>query len=98
MSRRRYTEDEKTEFLAEFDRHGGSAAAFCREHGLVYQTFMTWCRRPTADLVESAHTPEFVEVELEAPRRDRRDYGSLVELELGAGMILRIRPPHDQRP
>ena len=63
MSRRHYTDKEKIEYLAEFTRSGGTAAAYCREQGLVYQTFMRWRRERNGDLElgQSAPATEFVD-------------------------------------
>jgi len=64
MSRRRYTEEEKRKFLAGFERAGGSAAAFCREHGLAYQTLMAWRRKSKSELSATKEV-EFLEVEVQ---------------------------------
>ena len=44
MSRTRYTDEDKARLLGEFDAGGGSAASFCRERGISYQTFIAWRR------------------------------------------------------
>ena len=101
MSRRRYTDDEKTKFLTEFDQHGGSAAAFCREQGLTYQTFLGWRRGWDGESQPDRpmETAEFVEVELQpgnqAPGRSMVD--PAVELVLGGGTVLRIYPNQSHR-
>lgn len=90
--RRRYpTDADKARLLDEFETHGGTAAAFCRERGLGYQSFMQW--RRTAGRSAAAQPPaEFVEIDL-APRRDAAPVaGNLVELDFGGGLVLRIRP------
>jgi len=101
MARRRYTEEEKANYLAEFETAGANAAAFCREHGLAYQTFLNWRRRRGA-LVQPdkpERPTEFVEVELEpACAPVAREAGTpAVELTLGAGMVLRIYPTQGGR-
>ena len=49
MSRTRYTDEDKARLLGEFEAGGGSAAAFCRERGISYQTFVAWrCGRRLA--------------------------------------------------
>lgn len=101
MSRRRYTEKERADCLAEFERSGTSAAAFCREKGLCYQTFLNWRRRHGALSRAQATRPEeaeFVEVELPA-NASSPGCGSAdpaVELILAGGSVLRIypTPPH----
>lgn len=99
--RRRYTEEEKANYLAKFEAAGTNAAAFCREEGLAYQTFLSW-RRSRGNLsqaVAAARPAEFVEVELEpAPACPGRGAGTpAVELTLGAGMVLRIYPTQGGR-
>ena len=82
--------------MAEFERSGSSAAAFCREKGLAYQTFLNWRRRSALSLAQEPRTSEseFVEVELPAsastPGRGSAD--PAVELILAGGSILRIYP------
>jgi transposase-like protein len=104
MARRRYTRDEKAEFLKKFRRSDGNAAAFCRKHRVPYYTFLGWQRglgrRPGPAAARSTQT-RFVE--LEVKRDDLEDPRPLpspavVELVLGAGMILRIYPGHGGRP
>ena len=96
MSRRHYTDKEKIEYLAEFTRSGGTAPAYCREQGLVYQTFMRWRRERNGDLElgQSAPATEFVEIDLPpGDETSKPDPGSpAVELVLGGGTILRIYP------
>jgi transposase-like protein len=101
MSRRRYTEKERDEYMEEFERGDASAAAFCREKGLAYQTFLNWRRRRTAlalaEVPESSAT-EFVEVELPVSGRSvvPASMDPAVELVLAGGSVLRIypTPPH----
>ncbi len=82
MSRRRYTEDEKTGFLAEFERDGCNAAVFCRERELPYQSFLKWRRKLRAAVEPALPTQgaSFVEVELQpggpSPGRGTPDPGS----------------------
>lgn len=93
--RRRYTDEDKARWLDEFETLGGTAAAFCRERGLGYQSFMQWHR---AAVGSSAAEPPtgFVEIDL-APRREAASaVGALVELDFGGGLVLRIRPLHGQ--
>jgi hypothetical protein len=104
MSRRRYTEIEKTGFLEEFERGGTSAAVFCREQGLPYQTFLSWRRGrsvplPPSEPGRNAET-EFVEVELSSGDGAAMQSAAspAVELVLGGGSILRIYPSPSQRP
>jgi transposase-like protein len=41
-NRRRRSPEEKTEYLALFEKSGMPVSAFCREHGLCEQTFYYW--------------------------------------------------------
>ena len=89
--------------MAEFERSGSSAAAFCREKGLAYQTFLNWRRKCDGGLALSrsarSEETEFVEVELPAsdasPGRGTSD--PAVELILAGGSILRIYPTPPRR-
>lgn len=54
--------------LNEFDRSGLSAMAFCRLHGLVYQTFATWVQKRRR---RSAAVPAFAEVIVESREEAR---------------------------
>ena len=92
MSRRRHTDKEKARIIREFEQHDGSTAAFCRQRGVSYQTFMNWRRRTSASLPIKAEPPAFLEFELGAAPNRRVSAGPLVELELGGGIILRIHP------
>lgn len=89
--------------MDEFERCGASAAAFCREKGLAYQTFLNWRRRRTtlalAESLPAAGT-EFVEVDLAAKDRTMAPAAAdpAVELVLAGGSILRIYPSPSRRP
>jgi len=64
---------------------GLTQQAFCTRRRVAYATFCTWKRRLRDDV--SAQPPGFVEVGLdEAPMS-----GWDVELELGDGIVLRVR-------
>lgn len=97
MSRGRFTEQDKAGLLAQFERSGSTAAAFCRKKGLAYQTFLNW--RRTRGAVAVGHgaqgaEAEFEEVELPAsdPRPRRVPGDPAVELILAGGSVLRIYP------
>lgn len=89
--RARRSRDQWRELLQRFEHSGQSGEDFCREHGLTLSRFAHWRRR----LAETAAgrgavtgSPLFVELESQAGASD----GSWdVELELGAGVILRLR-------
>ena len=50
MSRTRHTDKQKARIIREFEHHDGSAAAFCRQRGVSYQTLMNWRGRASANL------------------------------------------------
>jgi len=89
--RARHSRDQWRELLQRFEHSGQSGEDFCREHGLTLSRFAHWRRR----LAETAAggravtgSPLFVELEPQAGASGGRWD---VELELGAGVILRLR-------
>ena len=92
MSRTRHTDREKARIIREFEHHDGSAAAFCRQRGVAYQTFMNWRRRVSASLPVASEPPAFLEFELGTTPTRQVSTSPLVELELGGGIVLRIHP------
>lgn len=92
MSRRRYTDEDKARLLGEFDACGSSAAAFCRERGLSYQTFIAW-RRGASVRRDAGAAMEFVELALGPVPEERTATGPRVELDFGGGLVLRIHLP-----
>lgn len=91
--RQRYTDEDKTRWLDEFATTGGTAAAFCRERGIGYQSFMQW-RRAAGGSSAAEPATGFVEIDLAARREHPAAAGTLVELDFGGGLVLRIRPLH----
>jgi transposase-like protein len=98
MSRTRHTDQQKARTLLDFEHTDQSAAAFCRQRGLSYQTLMNWRRSAAANLPLSEPPLAFLEFELGAPRQRPAPAGPLVELELGGGIILRIYPAPSAQP
>lgn len=43
--RRRWSAEQKADYLAQFAASGATATEFCREQGLSATTFCGWCRR-----------------------------------------------------
>ena len=96
VTRTRTSPRRRRQLMAAFERSGLSAAAFARQHGIVYTTFCSWRRRrPTLP------TPGFVEVELAGPpspepivvelgQRARVRVSSQAQLELAAGLLKRL--------
>lgn len=85
--------------MSKFERSGSTAAAFCRQHRLAYQTFLGW-RRELAATTEASAAPEFVELEAAPREAGPTEAGGqvMVELVLGGGMVLRIHGPQGSRP
>lgn len=50
MSRTRHTDKENARVLRDFEHHDGSAASFCRQRGVSYQTLINWRRHANANL------------------------------------------------
>jgi transposase-like protein len=66
--RLRYTAGQRQELLEAFDRSGLSAMAFCRQHGVSYQTFIAWLRkRGQSGESLPPGVPAFAEVMLQEP-------------------------------
>lgn len=98
MSRTRHTDQEKARIIRDFEHSDQSAAAFCRERGVSYQTLVNWRRGAGADLPPPEPPPAFLEFQLGAPHHRSAPVGPLVELELGGGIILRIHPARPAQP
>ncbi len=98
MAKRRLSERRRRELLEEFEASGLTAAAFCRAHGLGYQSFLSW-RRASAKKSRTLEAPCFVEVEL-APTAgscSESQRQAVAELDLGTGVILRVYPIQETR-
>ncbi len=90
MSRMRFTAAEKAGLLREFEASGLSAIEFCRRENLSYQTFLNWRRKAARE--NSPAAPAFIELPFSPGPPPPDPAGGLsVELELGSGVILRIR-------
>ena len=70
------------EIVSDCEASGLSGAAFCEREGLSYSTFCRWRRR-----LRDASEFEFVPLSGEAVESPGWD----VELELGDGLVLRLR-------
>ncbi len=64
MSRTRHTAKEKARILREFEHHAGSAASFCRQRDVSYQTLMNWRRQVSTKLQTTEQPPAFLEFQL----------------------------------
>ena len=96
--RARRTAAQWRKLIERFDRSGQTRGKFCAAHGLALSTFDLW-RRKLGETQAPAHEDprEALFVELTNPaqtltsRTSSQTGGWEVELELGAGMVLRLR-------
>ena len=84
--------------ISEFEASGVSQRTFCTRHGLAKSTFELWRRklRETRKADVAGVRPEALFVELTAPIVDKTEASPAapaweVELDLGAGVVLRLR-------
>ena len=96
---KRFSEKQRTELLAKFGHWEGSAADFCRKHRLSYQTLRSW-REAATKTAKVGGSPRFVEVEVLGGASGAREEGCrpVAELDLGAGVVLRVYPLKEGRP
>ena len=87
---RRRTANEWQELVSQFERSGQSRKAFCSSQGLSLSTFDLWRRKlqGTPARREESGESMFVEVAQVEPARS---LSWDVELELGDGVVLRVR-------
>ena len=96
--RARRTAAQWQELVERFERAGQTRSGFCAAHGLALSTFDLW-RRKLRTRPATAHEPppEALFVELTHPAQTPASFPSAgtgaweVELELGAGVVLRVR-------
>ncbi len=90
-SRIRRSREQWRELLERFGRSGQSREQFCRERSLTLSSFDRW-RRPLGQTVAPrpviASEPLFFEL---APDASAASGAWKVELQLGAGVLLRLR-------
>ena len=91
--RARRSRDQWRELLQRFEHSGQSREDFCREHGLTLSSFAHWRREfgktATGGRAVTA-SPLFFEV---TPQASGSAGSWDIELELGNGMVLRLRRP-----
>ena len=88
--RSRRTLDEWRELLDCFEQSGQTREQFCSDHGLALSTFGRWrkrLRRQAAPSPKRSSDALFVELPQDVPASQPWD----VELQLGAGVYLRLR-------
>ena len=90
--RTRRTAAQWRELVERFERAGQSRGRFCAAHGLALSTFDLWRRKLRGAPAVREEAPEAVFVELSGgPETERGAASWEVELELGAGVVLRVR-------
>ena len=85
-------QDEWRDIIARFEQSGQTRNQFCNEHNLGFSTFSRWrhqLRRAGASTLPSNSEASFIE--LEPPTASNLSQAWDVELELGAGVVLRLR-------
>jgi len=94
MTYRRYTEEERAAWLAKFERTTASCAAFCREHGISYGSFMRWRGGAAPEPTSEPESAEFIELEVppSPPGPPPESGQQSVELSFPCGLTLRIIP------
>ena len=94
--RRRRSRDEWAAVLERFQRSDVDGPTFCAREGLGYASFCAWRRRlaaePRAPTVTSPPSiiPETAFIDL-GPMGSPTEGGWAVELELGGGVVLRVK-------
>lgn len=103
MSRLRLDDAEKQKWVDLFYEYDLSAAAFCREFGLPYSSFLSWKRTASTKRKSGENSEaEFVELVVQPPDRGAVPLSAtaacpVAELQLGSGMLLRVFVPDTQR-
>ncbi len=85
QGRVRRSESEWREIFRRFDESALTPEAFCAEHDIVLSSFIRWRKKLQAAPV-AAPEPMFVEL---TPKHEATPWE--VELELGTGVVLRLR-------
>src|SRR5580658_9670698 len=86
--RARYTEQQRADYLARFERSGLSQAEFCREAKLYVSTFSLWRRAATAGI--AGQRPGFAEGRLNTSAS-----AGMVTLSLTSGSRLEVQTTTD---
>ncbi len=88
----RRSEHEWRELFARFEHGGQTREQFCADQGLALSTFSRWRQRMRAQGREDTKvSPEAVFVELSSSDAPRAVPRWDVELQLGAGVFLRLK-------
>jgi putative transposase len=87
--RSRRNADQWRELLDRFNQSGQTQEQFCTEHYLGLSTFGRWRKRLRRQLPMASSDALFVELEQNTPAPSVQSWD--VELQLGTGMVLRLR-------
>lgn len=88
----RRDQDEWQDIIARFEQSGQTRDQFCTEHNLGFSTFSRWRHQlRRAGVSVSPGNSEASFIELESPAASNLSQVWDVELELGAGVVLRLR-------
>ena len=88
--RTRRTASQWRELVSQFERGGQRRKEFCSSQGLSLSTFDLWRRKLRGTPGQREHSSESMFVEV-AQVEPSRSVSWDVELELGAGVVLRVR-------
>ena len=91
QAKSRYSQDEWSQLMSEYESSELTQRQFCERHQLAYSTFCYWRKRLSAGAVRtelSATSESLLELPL-LPKRGQSDWR--LELELGQGVVLRLK-------
>jgi hypothetical protein len=90
----RRSREQWRELLARFEQSGQKRNQFCAEQGLSMSSFMQWQRKlrePVAGGANAAEEAVFIELPSDAPGAATPSGPWELELQLGVGVVLRLR-------
>ena len=92
MQRRtRRNREEWRSLVSRFEESGQTREAFCATTGISASTLRRWCSRFREQPRPAAQAPVFVELPAEEKRAEAPALPWEVELQLGVGVVLRLR-------
>lgn len=94
--RKRRSTDQLHTIMKRFATSGLSRSSFCRQHSISSSTFYRWHKRlnlNSASAIATEKETVFVELEGPEPTTDKSTGIWDIELQIGEGMVLRLRRP-----
>ena len=91
QAKRRRSQDDWSQLMTEYEAGELTQRQFCERHQLAYSTFCYWRKRLSAGAVRTevaATSVPLIELPL-LPKRGQSDWR--LELELGQGVVLRLK-------